>query len=202
MAFRWWYRALFISSFLVVGRQMSLFVKPLTSHAIMPCVSSSAGCDLFGAYNCVLPSFGKALVKTDVAIVTYARVAPRSGVAWRHSIQVGSRVVDRDYFGQVAVLLFNHSAKDFEIRRGDLVALLILERIVLPEVVSVLLLPGSPYSSAQDAPESPPAGSSLAPAPSSGLLGHQVDLVSLDSALPEPLSNQSAAAPSSSAPSR
>ena len=129
---------------------MSLFVKPLRSHAIMPCVSSSAGCDLFSAYTCVVPSFGKAPVKTDVAISipegTYARVAPRTGVAWRHSIQVGAGVVDRDYFGQVAVLLFNHAAKDFEICRGDRVALHILERIVLPKVVAVISLPGSPYS--------------------------------------------------------
>ena len=168
---------------------MSLFVKPLTSHAIMPCVSSSVGCDLFSAYNCVVPSFGDALLKTDVAISipegTYARVAPRTGVAWRHSIQVGAGVVDRDYFGQMAVLLFNHEAKDFEICRGDRVALLILERIVLRELVPVLSLPGSPYSSARNAPGSPPAGSSLAPAASLGLLGHQANLVGLDSALLE-----------------
>ena len=145
---RWWYRALFISSFLAVGRQMSLFVKPLTAHAIMPCVSSSPGCDLFSAYNWVVPSFRKARVKTGVAISipegTYARVAPRTGVAWRHSVQVGAGVVDWDYFGQVTMILFNHVAKDFEIRRWDRVALLILERIVLPEVVPVLSFPGSP----------------------------------------------------------
>ena len=135
---------------------MSMFVKPLTSHAFTPFVASSAGCDLCSAYDCVVPSFGKALVKTDVAISIvqgrYTRVAPCTSVVWRHSIQVGAGVVDRDFFGQVGVLLFNHTAEDFDIRCGDCAALLSLERVVLHEVVPVLTLPGCPYSSARDAP--------------------------------------------------
>lgn len=43
-----------------------------------------------------MPARGKELVKTDLAIAipegTYARVAPRSGLAWKHSIDVGAGV--------------------------------------------------------------------------------------------------------------
>lgn len=39
-------------------------------------------------------------------------------------------MVDRDYTGEVKVVLFNHSNKDFEINKGDRVAQLILEKIV------------------------------------------------------------------------
>lgn len=35
------------------------------------------------------------------------------------------------------VLLFNHSEKDFEIKEGDRVAQLVLERIYTPDVVEV-----------------------------------------------------------------
>lgn len=64
-----------------------------------------------------MPARGKALVKTDLQVAipagTYARVAPRSGLAWKHFIDVGAGVVDFDYRGPVGVILFNHSDLDF-----------------------------------------------------------------------------------------
>jgi deoxyuridine 5'-triphosphate nucleotidohydrolase len=65
---------------------------------------------------------------------TYARIAPRSGLAWKHFIDTGAGVVDYDYRGNVGVILFNHSDKDFEVKKGDRVAQMILERITTPEV--------------------------------------------------------------------
>ncbi|MDC1215658.1 dUTP diphosphatase [bacterium] len=89
----------------------------------------------------MIPARGKGLVKTDLSIAipkdTYARVAPRSGLAWKHFIDVGAGVVDYDYRGNVGVILFNHSDTDFAIQHGDRVAQLILERITTPEVVEV-----------------------------------------------------------------
>lgn len=46
-------------------------------------------------------------------------------------------MIDADYRGQVKILLFNHSDKDFEVAEGDRVAQLVLERIYTPEVVEV-----------------------------------------------------------------
>ncbi|XP_016177828.2 deoxyuridine 5'-triphosphate nucleotidohydrolase, partial [Arachis ipaensis] len=84
---------------------------------------------------------GKALVATDLSISipegTYARIAPRSGLALKHSIDVGAGVIDADYRGPVGVILFNHSDVDFEVKVGDRVAQLILEKIVTPDVVEV-----------------------------------------------------------------
>ena len=39
---------------------------------------------------------------------TYGRIAPRSGLAWKNSINVGAGVIDEDYRGEVCVILFNH----------------------------------------------------------------------------------------------
>lgn len=64
-------------------------------------------------------------------------VAPRSGLAWKHSIDVGAGVVDADYRGPVGVILFNHSDVDFEVKVGDRIAQLIVEKIVTPQVVEV-----------------------------------------------------------------
>ncbi|KAF0685836.1 Aste57867_22311 [Aphanomyces stellatus] len=118
-----------------MGREV-LLAKKLTAHAILPVRGSNfaAGFDLASAYECVIPAHGKALVKTDLAIAipsgTYARVAPRSGLAWKNHLDVGAGVIDEDYRGNVGVVLFNHANEDFHVKAGDRIAQLILERIV------------------------------------------------------------------------
>jgi dUTP pyrophosphatase len=64
-------------------------------------------------------------------------VAPRSGLAWKNHIDVGQGVIDQDYRGNVGIVLFNHSAEDFQIGVGDRVAQLILERIAIADVEEV-----------------------------------------------------------------
>ena len=46
-------------------------------------------------------------------------------------------VIDADYRGQVGVILANLSDTNFEIKEGDRIAQLIIEKIVMPEVVVV-----------------------------------------------------------------
>lgn len=127
----------------------ALRVKRLSEHASLPVRGSSgaAGYDLASAYDITVPARGKALCKTDLSIAiplgTYARVAPRSGLAWKHSISVGAGVVDADYRGNVGVILFNHSETDFGVDRGDRIAQLVLERIATPDVVEVKDLDGT-----------------------------------------------------------
>ena len=121
-------------------------------------------------------------MKTDLSIAiplnTYARIAPRSGLAVKNFIDTGAGVVDYDYRGPVGeweweremcyfiylfihlfiywfihslinwltdlfylyfvgVVLFNHSEQDFEIKRGDRIAQLILERICMADILEV-----------------------------------------------------------------
>ncbi|KAK9841037.1 hypothetical protein WJX81_007151 [Elliptochloris bilobata] len=122
---------------------MALRVKKLAPQAVLPKRGSAgaAGYDLASAYDCVVPARGKAVVRTELAIAipagTYARVAPRSGLAVKHFVDTGAGVVDEDYRGEVGVVLFNHSVVDFQVKAGDRVAQLILERIVTPDVAEV-----------------------------------------------------------------
>ncbi|KAM3378301.1 deoxyuridine 5'-triphosphate nucleotidohydrolase [Capsicum galapagoense] len=115
-------------------------VKKLSDKAVLPSRGSplSAGYDLSSATETKVPARGKALVPTDLSIAvpqgTYARIAPRSGLTWKHSIDVGAGVVDADYRGPVGVILFNHSDVDFEVKIGDRIAQLIIEKIIVPEV--------------------------------------------------------------------
>lgn len=118
-------------------------VKKLSEKAVLPTRGSSlsAGYDLSSAVDSKVPARGKALIPTDLSIAvpegTYARIAPRSGLAWKHSIDVGAGVIDADYRGPVGVILFNHSDVDFEVKLGDRIAQLIIEKIVTPEAMEV-----------------------------------------------------------------
>jgi len=112
----------------------------LTEHAFTPTRGSklAAGYDLYSAYEYTVPAKGKVLAKTDIQIATppgcYGRVAPRSGLAHKHFIDVGAGVIDEDYRGNVGVILFNFGTEDFHVSKGDRIAQLIMERIYLPEL--------------------------------------------------------------------
>ena len=67
----------------------------------------------------------------------YARIAPRSRLALKRFINIGAGVVDSDYRGEVGVILFNHGDQDFEVKMGDRIAQLILEKIDTPPVEEV-----------------------------------------------------------------
>ncbi|KAI0103748.1 deoxyuridine 5'-triphosphate nucleotidohydrolase [Nemania sp. FL0031] len=120
-----------------------LMVKKLSDKARLPTRGSAfaAGYDMYSSQAATVPARGKVLVDTDISIAlpagTYGRVAPRSGLASKHSIQTGAGVIDADYRGQVKILLFNHSDVDYAIAEGDRIAQLVIERIYTPEVVEV-----------------------------------------------------------------
>ena len=85
-----------------------------------------ASYDLCAVGSCVIPSRGKGTIETRLAVAlplgTYARVTARSRLAIRHFIDVGVGVVDSDYWGEIKVVLFNHSTKDFVVQVGDRIA--------------------------------------------------------------------------------
>jgi len=103
-------------------------VKKLDPNAKLPVLGSvnAAGYDLHASAEAVVPGRGKVLVATGLAFAipvgNYGRIAPRSGLAAKHSIDVGAGVIDADYRGEVRILLFNHSDTDFAIKEGDRIA--------------------------------------------------------------------------------
>jgi dUTP pyrophosphatase len=97
----------------------------------------AAGYDLFSAEDIIIPIKNRKLVSTEISIEipheTYARIAPRSGLSVK-GIDVGAGVVDQSYRGKIKVLLINNSEKDFEVKIGDRIAQLIIEKCFYPEV--------------------------------------------------------------------
>ena len=66
---------------------------------------------------------GRALVGTGIALSIpdglYGRVAPRSGLAVKHCINVGAGVIDPDYTGEVKVVYSIMVRKTLKSRRGS-----------------------------------------------------------------------------------
>ena len=122
-----------------------LRVQCLRETTVIPQLSmqGSAGYDISVVYSCVIPSKGKGVVQTRLAVPlpsgVYARIAPRSGLAVKKFIDVGVGAIDSYYWGEIGVVLFNHSAVDFPVQVGDRIAQLILEKIETPTVKKVIV---------------------------------------------------------------
>ena len=92
----------------------------------------------------------RVLVPTGVAIALpegyVALVHPRSGLAARHGLSIVNTpgTIDAGYRGEVKVLLVNlDPTEPIELRRGDRVAQLVLQRVEQARFVEVDRLPGS-----------------------------------------------------------
>jgi len=121
------------------------FVK-LPESALTPRKGSPrAMCfNLRSAYDTTVPARGKMLISTDLQIQLpdgcYGRIAPRSGLALEHHIDVGDGIVDEDYRGNFGVILYNHSDIAFIFSRGDRIAQLICQQIYYPILEEVMIL--------------------------------------------------------------
>lgn len=122
---------------------MAFLIKLLVPEAIAPARGSdgAAGYDLSSVVDIVVPALGRVAVATGLAMRvpdgTYGRVAPRSGLAYKYGIDVLAGVIDKDFRGEVKVILFNTSERDYIVKKGDRVAQLVLEKISTPEVAIV-----------------------------------------------------------------
>lgn len=117
-------------------------VKRMDAAATLPERKSkeAAGYDICSIQDLTIEPGSQALVGTGLAmrcpLGTYARVAPRSGLAVK-GIHVGAGVIDRDYRGEVKVLLINLGSTPFVIKQGDRIAQVILEQCVMVDPICV-----------------------------------------------------------------
>ncbi|VDM35696.1 unnamed protein product [Hydatigera taeniaeformis] len=124
----------------IIHDQPVLRFRKVSNLAYTPTRGSelAAGYDLYSSVDCVVKVGGRTLINTDIQIALppgcYGRIAPRSGLALKHGIDVGAGVVDPDYRGNIMVVLFNFGDEDFYVRRGDRIAQLICERIFTPSL--------------------------------------------------------------------
>ena len=119
-------------------------VSLLRDNAVAPMRANrtDAGADLSSCVSEIIPAHGQACVDTGVAVYfpsdCYGRIAPRSGLAFKHSIDVLAGVIDYGYNATIKVILINHSDNDFQVNIGDRIAQLIIEKIFIPETIEIV----------------------------------------------------------------
>lgn len=94
--------------------------------------NGAAGMDVVSAEDVTIAPGARHAVATGLAVAIphgfEIQVRPRSGLALKHGISVPNTpgTIDSDYRGELKVILMNHGADAFDIRRGDRIAQLVL----------------------------------------------------------------------------
>lgn len=96
---------------------------------------SDAGADLSCVEPFTLAPGERKLVSTGLSIEIpegyYGRIAPRSGLGFKHGVDVMAGVADSLYRGEYKVLLVNLGDAEIAFQAGDRIAQLIIEKIGL-----------------------------------------------------------------------
>ena len=110
-------------------------IKKLNENAQLPqkAHEADAGYDIFSIEDVTIPAGHRATVKTGIACefpedgnFYYMRIAPRSGMAVKHGINVLAGVVDQAYRGEILVCLHNTDLEnDYVVKSGDKIAQMI-----------------------------------------------------------------------------
>ena len=125
------------------AKEQRLRVKRISPAARLPTKGSqgAAGHDLYAQEAKNIPARGQAIIGTGIAIGlpsgTYGRIAPRSGLAAKHALTINAGVIDADYTGEVKIIMVNYNEQDYEVKKGDKIAQLIVKRIMDEEIVLV-----------------------------------------------------------------
>jgi len=92
---------------------------------------TDTGWDLFAVEDKVIPAKGRDVVDMGIKVAKiepgyWIRVSSRSGLSFKHGILAHPGVIDQDYRGSMGVMLYNHSDADYEVKKGDRVAQMLI----------------------------------------------------------------------------
>jgi len=117
--------------------------KQLDHRAILPIRGSSfaAGLDICSIENLTIEPHQRVIARTGLAVAIphgfYGRVAPRSGLAAKHGLDVLAGVIDSDYRGELSCVLYNTSDSVVTLPASSKICQLIIEKIITPEAAWV-----------------------------------------------------------------
>lgn len=107
--------------------------------------SGSVGMDLYAAIdeNLILKPMERKLISTGIYIKIprgyEAQIRPRSGLAIKYGITLLNTpgTIDWDYRGEIKVIVINFGENDFTIKKGDRIAQMVFNKVVIPLVEEV-----------------------------------------------------------------
>lgn len=112
---------------------------PLPDYA----TDGSSGMDVRAAVDdsLIVPAGRVSLIPTNISVEIpigfEIQVRPRSGLAAKHGIGIlnSPGTIDADYRGEIKIIIFNFSDKDFTINRGDRIAQLVLTEVIKANLI-------------------------------------------------------------------
>jgi dUTP pyrophosphatase len=119
----------------------TLRFKQLDPRAVLPSRGSSfsAGLDICSIEDLIIEPRQRGTARTGLAVAIphgfYGRVAPRSGLAVKHGLDVLAGVIDSDYRGELCCVLYNTSDTAITLTAGSKICQLIIEKIITPNAV-------------------------------------------------------------------
>ena len=97
--------------------------------------STDAGADLRTPYDVIVPNKGSVVIDTGVHIElppnTVGMLKSKSGLNVKYGI-TSEGVIDVGYTGSIAVKLYNHSDKPYELKAGEKISQLVVMPILTP----------------------------------------------------------------------
>lgn len=122
---------------------MEIKIKKLNEDAKMPTYAhhNDAGFDLCAVEGIVVPSGGRVLVGTGLAMEIsdgyVGLVWDKSGLSNTHGLKTLGGVIDAGYRGEVKVGIINLSATDYKIGAGHKVAQMLIQKVEHVEIKEV-----------------------------------------------------------------
>lgn len=138
-----------------------LGVKLLNDDANLPKRSTdgAAGYDLYASESCQIKPGNKMVISTGIAIelpdclipghIYCMQIMSRSGLSAKNSIEKGAGLIDKDYKGEIKVILYNHTPRKeytneeeenldtLYINIGDRIAQGVIVAVAIPEIVEL-----------------------------------------------------------------
>lgn len=127
---------------------MKLKIKKLSPTAKLPTYANSqdAGMDVYSNQHLIIKPHHRVLVSTGISMEfpngNVALVWDKSGLA-NKGITTLAGVLDSGYRGEIKIALLNISSKDYEIKQGQKIAQILIQKVSQPKIEEVLDLENS-----------------------------------------------------------
>jgi len=112
-----------------------LEVQKLDDMAVVPTKvnRSDAGYDLYALHGAIVQKHCHKLIKTGISMAIpegyVGLIWPRSGMAYKHGIDVFAGVIDSSYRGDIGVILYNSQYSDYNVEQGDRIAQIVFQKV-------------------------------------------------------------------------
>jgi dUTP pyrophosphatase len=114
---------------------MKIKIKKLDSDAKTPSYAhpGDAGLDIFSNENSILKPNHRKAISTGISVELpkgyVGLVWDKSGIAIKSGIKTMAGVMDASYRGEYHIVLVNLSSKNYEIKKGEKIAQLLIQKV-------------------------------------------------------------------------